>query len=121
MYGVEKATELKRLRGETNTRTKTGIPLSDIAKANISKAVSGELNGFYGKNHALKSKEQMKISAKNRPPVSQETRDKLRKIHLGSKRTVETRKNQSIGAIAGWEKRRLREKQERENERQFCI
>lgn len=41
------------------------------------KQLFGEANGFYGKHHSPKTRERMSEAAKNRPPISDETRKKL--------------------------------------------
>lgn len=40
--------------------------------------LEGELNGFFGKNHTEDTRARMSESAKNRPPISDETRMKMR-------------------------------------------
>jgi len=62
---------------------------TDESKKKISEKVSGNKNGFYGKHHDSKTREIMKEKAANRPPVSDETREKLSNIRKGRKFTEE--------------------------------
>lgn len=62
---------------------------TEATKKLISETSKGENNGFYGKQHTEECKKIMSEKAKNRKPVSQETRNKLSKIHKGVKFTEE--------------------------------
>ena len=62
---------------------------TDESKRKISNKTKGENNGFYGKHHTEDSKKLMKDKAKNRKPVSEETRAKLSKVHKGKPFTEE--------------------------------
>lgn len=48
----------------------------------ISEACKGEKNGFYGKKHSEESKQKMREYAKNRKPISEETRKKMKEAQL---------------------------------------
>jgi ABC-type multidrug transport system ATPase subunit len=50
--------------------------ISDARKG--SKGKSGEDNAFYGKRHSEETKDKMRIAAKNKPPMTEETRQRLR-------------------------------------------
>lgn len=65
---------------------------TDEAKKKISESLSGENNPFFGKTHTEECKQRMREKAKYRKPVSQETREKLSKIHKGVKFTDEHRR-----------------------------
>ena len=65
---------------------------TDETKKLISEKSCGEKNGFYGKKHTEETKAIMKEKAKYRKPVSEETRQKLSKIHKGVRFTEEHRK-----------------------------
>ena len=62
---------------------------TEESKQKISNSVSKEKNGFYGKKHSEETRRIMKEKARNRGPVSQETRQKLSKIRKGRKFTEE--------------------------------
>ena len=62
---------------------------TEDAKKRISDKTSGENNPFYGCHHTDECKQRMRDAAKNRAPVSAETREKLSKIHKGVKFTEE--------------------------------
>ena len=62
---------------------------TEESKRKISEGNRGLKNAFYGKHHTEECKKHMSDMAKNRPPVSQETRDKLSKVHKGVKFTEE--------------------------------
>lgn len=62
---------------------------TEESKQKISNSVSKEKNGFYGKKHSEETRLIMKDKARNRGPVSQETREKLSKIRKGRKFTEE--------------------------------
>lgn len=49
IYGIEKATELKKLRGESNTKTKRGIPLSTEQRIKRSHPYGPKPEGFADK------------------------------------------------------------------------
>jgi hypothetical protein len=75
----------------------TGHTHSAETKLYISNAISGAGNGMYGKTHSESSIALMsskKIGANNpsyKRPVSQETREKLRKAATGKTKSAETR------------------------------
>ena len=48
-------------------------------------AFSGERNGMYGKKHSEETIERMKEYQQNRPPMSEEAREKIRQSRLGKK------------------------------------
>src|ERR1035437_1278431 len=101
LYGEERAKQLKediskRTSGENNPMYDKQH--ADETKIKISLANSGENNGNYGKHLSPEhieilrvyntnkvvseeTKEKQRIIALNRPPVSQETKDKLKLIH----------------------------------------
>lgn len=60
---------------------------TDESKKKISEGNKGINNKFFGKHHSEETKRIMKEKAKNRKPVSNETREKLSKIHKGIKFT----------------------------------
>ena len=62
---------------------------TDEAKEAISNKLKGENNPFYGKTHSDECRRIMSEKAKCRGPVSQETREKLSKVHKGVKFTDE--------------------------------
>lgn len=66
--------ELEKIRIEKIRKASTGRKHTDEAKLKIGKAHKGS-------THTKETKAQMSVSAKNKPPVTEETRAKLRKIH----------------------------------------
>jgi group I intron endonuclease len=86
-------------------------PMSDETKEKLRQINLGSKNPMYNKNHSLNSIEKMKLkligqtrseeskikmseSAKNKPPMSDETKEKLRQINLG--KTYDTKPIQQI-------------------------
>jgi group I intron endonuclease len=61
--------------------------------------VSGENNGFFGKTHSEETRKKMSESAKNRPPISDETRKKSSEARKGKTRSEETRERMRKGWI----------------------
>jgi len=55
-----------------------GIPQSKEQKEIMRKKMSGKNNPFYGKKHSIESKRKMSISQKKRPPLSIETKRKIK-------------------------------------------
>jgi len=55
-------------------------------------ALSGERNGMYGKKHSEETIERMKEYQQNRPPMSEEAREKIRQSKLGKARDEETKR-----------------------------
>lgn len=64
----------------------------NITPGGIHVPIEGQDNGFYGKHHTEETKQKLRESRKNSPPMSQETRNKIADAHRGSHRTLETRK-----------------------------
>lgn len=62
---------------------------TEESKKKISEGNKGANNKFFGKHHNEETKKIMREKAKKRKPVSQETREKLSKIHKGVKFTEE--------------------------------
>jgi hypothetical protein len=55
-------------------------------------AMTGERNSMYGKNHSKETIDRMKEYQQNRPPMSEETREKIRQSRLGKTWTDEQKK-----------------------------
>ena len=83
--------------------TLTNHPYIEEIKIKISKNITGNKNGFFGKHHTEKSKEKRKETLKNNNyVVSEETRNKLSESHKGKtawnkglKHTEETKNKMS--------------------------
>jgi len=62
-----------------------GILFSDDAKRKMSEAAknrTGNKNSMFGKKHSEETRKKLKIARRSRPPVSIETREKMRQSHL---------------------------------------
>ena len=57
--------------------------------------MTGERNGMYGKKHSEETIERMKEYQQNRPPMSEEAREKIRQSRLGKKWDDEYKKRMS--------------------------
>ncbi|ASD52021.1 homing endonuclease [Pseudomonas phage PspYZU05] len=75
------------LSGEYVGITK-GLKSSEETKAKISKSVTLEKNGFYGRRHTEETKQKLAIAAKGRK-VSDEAKDKMSESRKGVKKTEE--------------------------------
>lgn len=64
----------------------------NITAGGIHVPIEGEQNGFYGKHHTEETKQKMREAQKKKPPMSQETRNKIANSNRGSHRTEETKK-----------------------------
>ena len=54
--------------------------------------MSGKNNSFYGKKHTEETKRKMRMVAKNRPTISEDTRKKLSKANKGRKHSEESKR-----------------------------
>jgi group I intron endonuclease len=85
---------LNKVRGDNHWTRRLGI--TEETKNRISKSVSGERNGFYGKKHTLETNQ--KNGEKHRGlKLTNETKEKISKSNKGKKKTEEHKKNISKG------------------------
>jgi hypothetical protein len=61
---------------------------------------TGEGNNFYGKKHTEESKKKMRMAAKNRPPISEETKKKLSEANKGKQPRVSCPHCSKVGGVS---------------------
>lgn len=101
-----------RAKISESAKGRIGITPSKETKRKISQALKGKMTGeknpFYGKTHTNETKEQMSLSAKNRPAITNETRLKMsdsRKGRTNSAESNEQRRNTMLGQNTGPQKK----------------
>ncbi len=118
------------IKQRTETRKKNGFCHTQATKDHLSKKLSGrKRDPSFGANLSKKLKGRqltpehraaIKAAAKHRPPVSQETREKLRKSHLGLKQKI------SPEGLAAIDKARVRhpvivtDTKNKNEEKEYC-
>ncbi len=76
-----------------------GYEFTSGVKEKISRAVRGNKNGFYGKQHSNKTKRHLSKLALQRPPMSNEVREKIRLAAVGKKHSIEWKHNISSALL----------------------
>ena len=101
MYGKTHTDETKqKIRHKTNEIFKNrfdeiGSYITEETRCKLVEATRGENNGMYGKTHTNETKQKMSTKAKLRPPVSDETKEKMRINSTGRKQSEETKRKKS--------------------------
>lgn len=93
---------------------KKGIPLSAEHKNKISKSITGEGNGMYGRKHTLKSIEKNRKSNTGKK-LTEKTKNKMSLSRTGSKRNERTKERMR----KAWESRRKKFPMSKETKRKI--
>ena len=74
-----KIASAQRERWTPEARKAHSEKMREVSANMVRPDTSGENNPFYGRTHTAETRSKMSESAKNRPPISDETRERLRK------------------------------------------
>jgi hypothetical protein len=101
MYGKIHTDETKSKMSEVQLEIykqrldESGSYITEEHRIKLSEATKGENNGMYGKTHSEMTKEKMSLKAKERPPFSDETKEKMRISSTGRIQSEETKRKKS--------------------------
>jgi hypothetical protein len=82
------------------------LPLTEETKKKIGEANKGKISLAKGKTKSEETKARMRKAQENRKPISEETRNRLIKSHMGKKQSAESCKKKSESCKKAWAKRK---------------